>query len=171
MGRHLYYAKHKINAYSFFPLRVLYLHSFVTLFVALCCLSLAFLHEKMPSVSIASNIQEDWHTESGMNCSGQLGYICSRPYGEVLGSLRMRQLLIRSSEKLFSILLLGCPTGPVATQSWHTVQFHHTYKVSWPICEALYFSRAELHLLHLCIHSTYTVWFSWTFVWLVISRI
>ena len=65
----------------------------MTLFVAFFCLSVAFLHEKMPSVSIASNVQEDWHTESGMNCAGEFGYIWSRPYREVLRSLRMRQLL------------------------------------------------------------------------------
>ena len=65
---------------------------FIPLWLYLLHFAVWVLPFSMPSVSIASNIQEDWHTESGMNCAGQLGYIWSRPYGEVLGSLRMRQL-------------------------------------------------------------------------------
>lgn len=141
---------------------------------SICCIFLfgvAFLHEKMPSVSIASNVQEDWHTESGMNCAGSLVTSDLEPSERSSGN-RMRQLLPlgnfyilqKSSPHPFSF---WAPYWPCGYSVWHTVPCHHTYKVSWPICKALCFSRAELHLLHLCIHSTPTVWFSWTFVWLV----
>lgn len=155
-----------------FSLGVLYLHSFVTLFVAFFCLSVA-THEKMPSVSIASNVQKTDIQKVGW-CAGEFGYIWSRPYrssgklkDEAAPTLRNFYIL---QKKLFSILLLGCLLALWLLSPG--TQYHVTTltKVSWPICKALCFSRQSC-IFFICIHSTPTVWFSWTFVWLVISRI